>query len=303
MSVLDEHGLVGAGRRTAPGSRGRDSRIVGRVQPTRSPTVRAELVTAHRLARWVLPLGFAGLGVVAATWMILPRDVGEIAFYVARAVFVVAYLALLVVALSRRRHTAEVHADARGLYEGRTLLVPRDSVDQVLSWTAKGVTTIDVRGRVPILLELRSKADSTALLDVLDPERHTAALSLLATTTPTWIGVLAWMGIPVVLSIPIQALLMARASRDAILAVATACVVVWLFAAWWFIRRRRVTVTPTTIWLPRLFGGEDEIPREELLETKALDVFTLELRFARRRSRRIKVYDPPVLASLVERLR
>lgn len=261
------------------------------------------MVTAHRLARWVMPLGFGGLAVLVALLLVLPRDVGEVAFYVARAVFVVAYLALLAVAMSRHRRTADVHADAHGLYVDNALLVPRAAIDQILSWTAKGVTTIDVRGETPVVLELRSARDADALLDVLAPDRDAVPLSLLATTTPTWVTALAWMGIPVVLSFPLQALLMARASREAVVAVVAPSVIVWLFASWWFMRRRRVTVTPTTIWMPRLLGGEDEIPRTELLEVKTVDTFTLELRFVRRRPRRIKIYDPAVLASLVERLR
>ncbi len=261
------------------------------------------ILEPHRLHRWVLPLGFLGLGLIFGVVMVLPKDSQATVFWIARLVFVVAYLTLASIGLSRSRRTANVSVDIAGVHVDGRLLVARSSIDQVLSTTSGGLTTIELRGRRPIALEFASAADAETLLDAIEPGRHTANLSFLATTTPTFVVVLAWMGIPVLLSIPVQVMLLDGVGQAGLITYAIPCAMFWLGASWWCMRRRRVTLTTTEIGLPRLFSTRAQvIPLGELTQVTVIQTFTIELRFASRGRRRFKVYDPAVISEFVTRL-
>jgi hypothetical protein len=266
--------------------------------------VAVDILVPNRLRRWVLPLGFLGLAGIMAIMMALPAPAGATFFGIARIGFVVAYFALFAVGFSRKRRTTTVYVDLDGLREAGALLVARASIDRVLSSRTNQRTTIEIRGRTPLALEVTSATDADALLATLDPGRDTATASFLATTTPTFLVVTAWMGIPGVLSLPAQVLLAEHAGTAALIAYAIPCGVIWLGASWWFGRRRRVTLSTTEIMLPRLFSPRAQtISLGELTTVALRDAFTVELRFSSRRPRKLKIYDPALRAELVDRLK
>lgn len=267
-------------------------------------TVTVELLIPHRLHRHVLPLGFLGLAALAAITLVLPSDQGATVFWIARLLFVIAYFVLVAVGMSRKRRTAHVHVDSTGLREGATLLAERASIERVVSSRRNDRTTIELRGKHALALELTSSADAEALLDALDPGRDAATVSFLATTTPVYVVALTWIGIPVVLSLPAQLMLGRGLAPATLIAYAVPCVLLWLTASWWFIRRRRVTVSTTELHLPRLFSTRDQIiPLGELTTVVLVDTFTIELRFTAHHPRKLKIYDPALLSDFVDRLR
>ena len=260
----------------------------------------ARVLQLHPLNRWMLPLGFVGLAAIVASMLVLPREVGATFFWTARIVFVAAYVALLSVGMSRRSRTSRVTVDAGGLRDDTGLLVARADVERVL----RSGTTIELRGRTTLWLELRRASDADQLVAALDPDRRGAPLTCHASTTPAWLAIASWMGIPIVLSIPLQLLVMAHVEVALIVAVVSPGVIVWLVSTVWFARRRTVTVTATELLWPRLFSrGEESIGLDELASIVFVDAVTLRLTFRRRRARSLKLYDPSLLDDLVVRLR
>ena len=266
--------------------------------------VAVDLLRPHRLGRWILPLGFLGLGAIVAIMMALPKDVGATFFWAGRIVFVIAYLVLMAVGMSRTRRAAQVTADASGLHEGGTVLVARDTIERVLASRVNGRSTIELRGKTSVWLELASAEDAELLLAQLDPGREAATVAFLATTTPLYLSILAWMGVPTLMSIPAQLLMTHHVEMATVIALATPCVLIWLFATWWFMRRRRVTISTTELGWPRLFSsGADHISLGELTTLTLRDPFTIEVGFANRRAKKLKIYDPALVADFVERMK
>jgi hypothetical protein len=152
-------------------------------------------------------------------------------------------------------------------------------------------------------VEVANADAARELVAALDPHRETAPLELLATTTPTYMAVMAWMGLPVLFTMPLQLLLMNGADLYTLVGYAAPCVLLWLFATWWFARRRRVTLAATHLMLPRLFSTRDEsIPLAEVASVRTLDPFTIEIAFTSRGPRKLKIYDPAAVNELVTRL-
>lgn len=261
------------------------------------------VVGGHPLARWLMPVGMGGLVLLGLSAVVLPRDVARSFFLVGRFVFILGYMVLVGLAFARRRRPAHVHVDREGLREGAAVVVPRPSIASVLVATVGTMTTIDVRGRAPIFLEIADPDAARELVAALDPDRDAAPLELLATTTPTYAVVLAWIGLPVLFSMPAQLLLLDGAGELALLGYGAPCVVAWLLASWWLMRRRRVTLTRSHLMYPRLLSRNDEmIPLGELVTARATDPFTIELTFTSRPARRFKIYDPAMLNEFLARV-
>ena len=262
-----------------------------------------DLLVPHGLRRWVLPLGALGLVGLVAVTMALPRAEGATFFVIARLGFVAAYLGLVAVGFSRSRRKVSVRADASGLYVDGVLEVPRAQIAQVVVSQGQGTTTIEIRGPRPRGLELASPTLAAQLAEALAPGRDQATLTVLATTTPTYLVVLAWVWIPGLLAYPAQLLIVRHAPTSTLVVCAIPAAVLWLGASWWFMRRRRVTVSTTEVALPRLFGGRDRvISLGELTSVAMPDAFTLVLRFASRRPTTIMIYDPALASDLADRL-
>jgi hypothetical protein len=265
--------------------------------------VAVDLLRPHPLGRWILPLGFLGLGAIVAVMMALPKDAGATFFWAARLVFVIAYRILMAVGMSRTRRAAQVTVDAGGLREGGTVLATRDAIERVLSLRVKGVSTIELRGKVSLWLELASAEDAELLLAELDPGRDAATVAFLATTTPLYLSILAWMGVPALMSIPAQLLMTRHVEMATVIALVTPCVLIWLFATWWFMRRRKITISTTELGWPRLFSnGVDHISLGELTTVTLRDPFTIEVGFSNRRAKKLKIYDPALVAEFIERM-
>ncbi len=273
--------------------------------------VSVQLVLPHRLRRWVLPLGMVGVGALAAITLLLPVGKAAAVFEVGRIVFVLAYLGLMGVGMSTKRRGASVTVTAAGLVADGELLVPREAFGQVLATPRRGmatagvtpgVTAIELRGGTPLTLEVASAAAAEELLASLDPGREAAAASFLATTTPTYVVVLVWMGIPCACAIPIQLLLMRGVGPSGLVALAVPCGVLWLIASWWVMRRRRVTVDRTAIVLPRVIGRDRVLSLESLVGITVKNTYEIRLAFMRGDRFTLKIYDGLLAADLVARL-
>lgn len=273
--------------------------------------VSVQLVLPHRLRPWVLPLGMVGLVALAAVTILVPAGAAASVFAVARIVFVVAYLVLLGVGMSSKRRAASVTVTAAGLVADGELLVARESVGQVLATPRRGiatpgvtpgVTAIELRGGTPLTLEVASGADAEMLLASLDPGREAAAVSFLATTTPTYVVALVWMGIPCLCAVPLQLVLEGGVGKAALVAYAVPCGALWLFASWSVMRRRRVTIDRTTISLPRVIGRDRVHALESLVGITVKNTYELRLAFARGDRFTLKIYDVLLAADVVARL-
>lgn len=265
------------------------------------PTTPVTLVIPHRFARLLLPLMLAGLVLLCLAATRLPATFVVIAQFVV----LLAYRAFFVyVVHSPKRRPANVHVDATGLCEGPAVVVPRTSIESVFVSTTRGsITTIDIRGARPVVIEVAPDDAARQLIAALDPHRGTAPLEFLATTTPTYMAVVAWMGLPMLFSMPLQFLPMNGADQYPLIGYAVPCVVAWLFASWWFMRRRRVTIAATHLTLPRLLSTHDEsIPLSQVVSVRTLDALTIELAFTNRRPRKLKIYDPAVVNEFLTRL-
>lgn len=264
-------------------------------------TVSVTLVTPSPLLRWVLPIGLVCLLPLLLSAVVLPAGIAESVFMALRVVFVGGYLALLGAAMKSRRRPAQVHVDAEGLLEGRDVLVPRASIERVLFAQEGALCKIQLRGRVPRTLEIASVDDARALLAALDPDRETANITVLAVTTPVLLPGVVWIGVPVVLSMPLQYAMMNKVAPPVVVALAAPCVAFWIFATWWFARRRRVTVAATHLTLPRLFSTKDIIIDYASVDhARAVDAHTVEIAFRDRGAKRLKIYDPAELSEYVE---
>lgn len=265
------------------------------------PPVTVTLVIPSPLLRWVVPLGLVCLVPLGLTAVLLPEDVRGPVFSVLRVVFVVGYLVLLGLAMKSRRRPAQVHVDAEGLREGQEILVPRASIGRVLFKREGALHTIQLRGRITRLLETTSGEDARALLAALDPEREASTLTVLAATTSPLLVSAVWMGVPIVVSLPLNYALMRQVPPVVLVLLGAPWVAVWIFATWWFARRRRLDVATTHLTLPRLLSTRDAmIPHANVVHARVVDAHTVEVAFRDRGPKRVRIYDPAELAEYVE---
>jgi hypothetical protein len=256
-------------------------------------------VSASPLHRWIFPLGLVGLAALfGATWA-LPPATGAIFFPLARIVYTAAYLGLLAIGFRHKRRRLTVEVGPAGITAAGELVVARDDIRQVLRTDA----AIELRGRRPLAVETASPAEAQAFVALLDPRHDTDPLTFLATVTPLYVIILCWMGIPAATAFALQPLLMAHADRATLLSLLVPAIAVWLTTSVWCMRRRRFTITQTELHLPRWWTTTDRVvDRAALAGVRAIDPFTLELRFHRGRPCRFKLYDPSMISELRARL-
>ena len=274
------------------------------------------IVTRHPLAKWVIPLGMLGLVPLAALAVLLPREQVAAVFGIGRFVFVILYMGLVSFAFMTRRRRVTVVASPAGIHEAGNgaLVVANADIEDVLHLEKSALQELQVRGRVPLTMEVASAEAAYAILRALGRSPENATHRFLAKTTPIYYAIATWMGMPMLGGLFVQMVLLSPDAAGARMElnaatllpfapVAAVFLFVWAFGTYWFSKRRELVLAPTYFTYPRLFVGRDEYPYHEVESVRAIDTMTVSITIRGGATRRFTIYNPDEVAAYLEFMR